>query len=73
MDKGMTAEEEKSGTDIRAEKGLVEGIDFYFENGLMVLTAKFLRDRGNCCSNGCRNCPYPEDDRHDSASGSPVS
>lgn len=36
----------------------VEGIDFYFENGLMVLTEHFLRKRGYCCDNGCRHCPY---------------
>ena len=42
----------------RAPK-LVEDEDYYFENGLMVLTAKFLRDRGYCCGNGCRHCPYP--------------
>lgn len=40
---------------------LVEGLDYYFENGLMVLTAHFLRNRGYCCGNGCRNCPYPPD------------
>lgn len=37
---------------------LVEGIDFYFENGLMVLTAHYLKNRGYCCGNGCRHCPY---------------
>ena len=39
---------------------LVEGIDYYFENGLMVLTEHFLRERGYCCGNGCRHCPYPK-------------
>jgi hypothetical protein len=38
---------------------LVEGSDYYFENGLMVLTARFLLRRGYCCGNGCRHCPYP--------------
>jgi len=38
---------------------LTEGEDFYFnEQGLMVLTAKYLLKRGWCCRNGCRNCPY---------------
>jgi hypothetical protein len=37
---------------------LVEGVDFYFEDGLMVLTAKYLLDRGYCCGNKCRHCPY---------------
>lgn len=26
--------------------------------GLFVLTATTLRDRGTCCGNGCRHCPY---------------
>jgi len=43
---------------------LVEGIDFYFENGLMVLTAKFLKDRGYCCGNICRHCPYSKDEQN---------
>lgn len=36
----------------------VENIDYYFENGLMILTEGFLRRRGYCCRNRCRNCPY---------------
>ncbi|MGI8470428.1 MAG: DUF5522 domain-containing protein [Pyrinomonadaceae bacterium] len=38
----------------------VEGTDYYFENGLMVLTARFLKKRGNCCRSNCRHCPYPK-------------
>lgn len=38
----------------------VEGVDFYFENGLMVLTEHFLKERGYCCGSGCRHCPYPK-------------
>jgi len=38
----------------------VEGIDYYFENGFMVLTELFLKKRGYCCGNGCRHCPYSE-------------
>lgn len=38
---------------------LVEGIDYYInENGYVVLTDKYLRDRGYCCGNGCKHCPY---------------
>ncbi len=36
----------------------IEGIDYYIENGLMVFTAQYLRDRGYCCTSGCRHCPY---------------
>ena len=41
---------------------IVEGIDFYFEDGLMVLTERYLRRRGYCCNNGCRHCPYDSPD-----------
>jgi hypothetical protein len=41
------------------KKKLTEGVDFYYnENGLMVLTAQYHLDRGYCCGNGCRHCPY---------------
>ncbi len=36
-----------------------ENIDYYFnDQGLMVLTRKFLLERGYCCGNGCLHCPY---------------
>jgi len=41
-----------------AANPLVEGRDFYLENGLMVLTRHYLVARGFCCKNGCRHCPY---------------
>jgi hypothetical protein len=28
------------------------------ETGLFVLTAAFHVERGRCCGNGCRHCPY---------------
>jgi hypothetical protein len=45
------------------QERLIEGVDYYFENGLMVLTAHFLLRRGYCCGNGCRHCPYPTDEK----------
>lgn len=42
----------------RFNKQLKEGEDFYMENGFRVLTSVFLRNRGYCCGNGCRHCPY---------------
>jgi hypothetical protein len=44
-----------------SELRLVEGEDFYIENGLYVFTAEFLRRRGYCCDSGCRHCPYPKE------------
>jgi hypothetical protein len=31
---------------------------YYLDNGMVVFTEKFLLDRGFCCNNGCRHCPY---------------
>ena len=39
-------------------KTFVEGRDYYFENGLMVLSRAYLLDRGYCCGSQCRHCPY---------------
>lgn len=36
-----------------------EGLDYYYnEEGKMVLTAHYLLNRGYCCGNGCKHCPY---------------
>jgi len=48
----------KTKTEKSKPKKFVEGVDYYFENGLMVLTELFLKERGYCCDNGCRHCPY---------------
>ncbi len=38
---------------------LVENIDYYInEKGLYVFTEKYLLQRGYCCKNGCKHCPY---------------
>ena len=41
--------------------GLKENEDYYIDKGgLLVFTAKYLLERGFCCGNGCRHCPYGE-------------
>ena len=38
---------------------LAEGEDYYYnENGYVELTAKYHLQRGYCCGNGCKHCPY---------------
>ncbi|MES2856165.1 MAG: DUF5522 domain-containing protein [Bdellovibrionota bacterium] len=39
---------------------LIEGVDFEIDpaTGFVVFTAAYLKRRGYCCGNGCRNCPY---------------
>ncbi|MES2794474.1 MAG: DUF5522 domain-containing protein [Bacteroidota bacterium] len=35
--------------------------NFYIDkNGLVVFTEKFHLDRGFCCKNGCKHCPYKQ-------------
>jgi Family of unknown function (DUF5522) len=37
---------------------LVEGIDYYIEDGRWVFTAEYHLKRGQCCENVCRHCPF---------------
>jgi hypothetical protein len=38
---------------------LIEGKDYYYnEQGYIVLTAQFHLNKGYCCGNGCKHCPY---------------
>ena len=52
------------------KKKLTKGEDYTMEDGLMVLTAKYLLERGYCCENGCRNCPYKNPDTNQSIQNS---
>ncbi|HQW92945.1 MAG TPA: DUF5522 domain-containing protein [Ferruginibacter sp.] len=37
----------------------IEGEDYYYnQQGFIVLTAKYHLERGQCCGNGCKHCPY---------------
>ena len=37
---------------------LIEGVDYYIENGLFIMTELFHQKRGFCCGNGCRHCAF---------------
>ena len=56
---------------------LIEGEDFYYnEQGYVVLTEKYHLEKGFCCGNGCRHCPYnyeavPEPKRSELVSPNP--
>lgn len=44
------------------ENNLQENIDFYFdEKGFFVFTAAYHLNRGYCCGNNCKHCPYHKD------------
>ena len=37
----------------------IEGIHYYInEEGLVVMTEKYHQERGYCCGNGCKHCPF---------------
>ena len=40
----------------RGQKGYLDP-----DTGLFVMTRRALADRGTCCGNGCRHCPFPPD------------
>ncbi|MGB9111882.1 MAG: DUF5522 domain-containing protein [Acidimicrobiales bacterium] len=46
------------------EAALLSGAPGYTDpvSGLFVFSAGYLAARGYCCSQGCRHCPYVEDD-----------
>jgi hypothetical protein len=35
-----------------------QGKDYYLEDGRIILTERYLKKRGKCCSSGCIHCPY---------------
>jgi len=40
-------------------KELTEGLHYYInEEGFIVLTEQYHLERGYCCGNGCKHCPY---------------
>ena len=54
---------EADGVFQKVDTDLLKGIlredqDYVFDKGLMVFTSSYLKRRGYCCDNGCRNCPY---------------
>jgi hypothetical protein len=53
----MAIDQNESYTSASGEQ-LVEGVDYYIENGLYVFTERYLLNRGYCCESGCRHCPY---------------
>jgi hypothetical protein len=42
------------------DDAVAAGREFYIDprSGLLVMTSKYLSDRGYCCNNNCRHCPY---------------
>lgn len=59
----------KSAAEAAHEKALEAGLEYYTDptTGYLVMTELHHLQRGHCCSNGCRHCPY-DDQASDSSS-----
>lgn len=40
------------------KKELVENKHYYIEEGKVVFTELYHAERGHCCGNKCKHCPY---------------
>ena len=40
------------------KKEFIQGVHYYLENGKVVFTELYHKERGSCCGNNCRHCPY---------------
>lgn len=40
------------------KKDFMQGVHYYLEESRVVFTALFHIQRGKCCGNACRHCPY---------------
>ena len=48
----------RNSDDKRVKPKKLDPSHFYEENGRIVFTEQYHIDRGYCCGNGCRHCPY---------------
>jgi len=39
-------------------KKFIENVHYYIDGERIVFTERFHIERGKCCGNGCRHCPY---------------
>ena len=45
-------------------KSFKEGTHYYMEGERVIFTAQFHIERGQCCGNGCRHCPFDPKHKH---------
>lgn len=41
-----------------AKKEFIEGKHYYLQNGLIIMTERYHKERGFCCGSKCMHCPY---------------
>jgi hypothetical protein len=40
------------------KKEFIEGIHYYLQDGLVIMTEEYNKQRGSCCGNDCKHCCY---------------
>lgn len=40
------------------KKEFIQGIHYYLENGLVIMTEQYHKERGFCCGSGCKHCCF---------------
>jgi hypothetical protein len=40
------------------KKEFIEGVHYYLQNGMVIMTEEYHKQRGFCCGSGCKHCPY---------------
>ena len=40
------------------KKEFIKDIDYYLEDGFVIFTESYLKEKVECCGNNCRHCPY---------------
>jgi len=56
-EKGME-EFQKFVEPLRTQIKLIKNVDYTVIDGLYVFSKWYLIKQGDCCNNGCKNCPY---------------
>lgn len=41
-----------------SKKDFIEGIHYYIQDGFIIMTEQYHKERGFCCGNKCRHCAY---------------
>ena len=40
------------------KEDFILGVDYYLEDGKVIMTEHYHKKRKHCCGSGCRHCPY---------------
>jgi len=43
----------------------IKDVHYYIEHDKVIFTEQYHLQRGQCCNNNCRHCPYKKDKNND--------